>query len=407
LGGSGAINNASGFTGSIRTIGGLSMTGNASGTATINLMGGTWSSTGVNYLLTNLNLDGDIRIGSNIYYATGTMSYISGKIDTSTNFSTLTIGGTTIINTSNVNWYNVYFVTANATINLQSDLLVNNIFRITQVSQTFTTNTNSVINCGHFQYVITSSTAHDVNMANIPIYTKDFTASGLGSGAALSINNNTFVSGDLTITGGLGHLAHLYGGTISMVGSGTITTTSALKSNLIINTGGKINITGTYFLGSFGPSGMGGANMTYIKGNVVAKGSTLSMVTNASYPYVLTGMNKINWKSVLVTSGANITMNEFFSGSPDVKTTILPSSTGTYSVTFTDNFEKVARYVNPTNLWVRPVQLLITTDGKKNFSTNRGIRYINSSPNGLSKNSNTIQPQLGTFLLNDPTMTKF
>jgi hypothetical protein len=56
--------------------GGLTMSSTLGGTATVNLTGGTWS--GASTLSSPLNINGNITISGNVYYGTGTITYVSG-----------------------------------------------------------------------------------------------------------------------------------------------------------------------------------------------------------------------------------------------------------------------------------------------------------------------------------------
>jgi len=110
--------------------------------------------------------------------------------------------------------------------------------------------------------------------------------------------------------------------------------------------------------------------------------------------------------NIVITAGLIITMNEFFSGSPSVVTNISSTNiNNNYTITFQDGFEKIAKFVNISNCTLsNPLQLLVTTNSKKN-SRNRGIRYINQSPNGIAKGEPSVN--ITTFgaggLLADPT----
>jgi hypothetical protein len=101
-------------------------------------------------------------------------------------------------------------------------------------------------------------------------------------------------------------------------------------------------------------------------------------------------------------------MNEFFSGNPSkiIKLTSTSLSTN-YTIAFQNGFEKIAKFVDINNCTLsKPLQLLVITNSPRN-STNRGIRYINQSPNGIAKNNPSINVPM-TFgaggLLSDPNM---
>jgi len=112
-----------------------------------------------------------------------------------------------------------------------------------------------------------------------------------------------------------------------------------------------------------------------------------------------------------ITSGMTITMNEFFSGDAYTQTNITTTSTTNATVTFTDNFEKIAKFVNMNGVtFAKPQQLLLITNQPKK-SRNIGIRYNNDLPNGISKGDPSVQNlltvgQTRTLLLGDPAFVK-
>jgi hypothetical protein len=115
--------------------------------------------------------------------------------------------------------------------------------------------------------------------------------------------------------------------------------------------------------------------------------------------------NKALISFIQTDNSPTITMNEFFSGSPSIVTNINSSNiNASYTIAFQDGFEKIAKFVNINNCTLsKPLQLLVTTNSPKS-STNKGIRYINQSPNGISKGKPSVN--LTTFgaggLLADP-----
>jgi len=121
--GTNSINNTSGETVTIN--GGITtLTTFNTGTKII-LTGGTWLSTSASAIIRNdLDIQGNVTIGLNIYYGVGTLKYISGTVDTTTNNSTLNITANCTIDTDGISWNNVLFPTGTFTIN--SNLTVNN-----------------------------------------------------------------------------------------------------------------------------------------------------------------------------------------------------------------------------------------------------------------------------------------
>jgi hypothetical protein len=138
----------------------------------------------------------------------------------------------------------------------------------------------------------------------------------------------------------------------------------------------------------------------------IAKG-TLNITANCA----LTNMHKLTFNNLVITSGTTMTMNEFFSGLPDKNSIVGASSTSNFNVTFTDNFEKIAKFINVNGVtFARPQQLLLLTNSPKK-SRNIGIRYNNQSPNGISKGDPSVQNlltvgQSRALLLGDPAFVK-
>ena len=400
LGGGTIINNASGLTGSIRTSGGLSMTGNASGTATIVLVGGTWSaSVDNNFLATNLIFDGNTVVSGNVYFRTGTMSHLSGNVNTSGStliLSQASVNSLASISTPNIMWNNFTFAPNNTG---YSFTLLDNL----NISGAYLGGTGLVY--GTYSLLCDSYTLNSVASGlsqqtitiQQAIYTKNLT---INPSTSQQVTGGSFyVRGNLTYTSISGTTK------LFLVGSGNVSSTSILNCDLTINTPGKIKFTDILSMNANAFVGQGTFSM--IKGTVDASSATFSL-SSPSMTHYLIGMNKIAWKAVVLpsSSGGKVVMDQFFSGYPNVRTNITTTSATNTTIEFLDNFEKISKFINPANLTItRPGQLLITTDGRRS-STNRGLRYINSLPNGISKNLNISPPQLGTFLLNDPSISR-
>jgi len=330
--------------------GNLSMVSNGIlGTTNIIFNGtGTWLNTGAIAGIKNnvtINTTGTLTIGANIYYNTGTLTYISGDVDTGTNNSILNIATTATLNTNGVIWNNI--IASPGTYTLTGNL-----------------------SC------------------------KNFTAGG-GAVTFNSSGGNIYILGNLLHNGGG---AMIGTASINLIGTGTWTDTAAndIRNNLIINTPGTITMVGNIYYNT--------GTLTYINGTVNAKNSRLTISIAAT----LINCHKINFDRILITSGIIITMNEFFSGSPSLKTTISPTVlTTNYTIAFQDKFEKFTKFVNINNCTLsKPQQLLSITD-MPNKKTNRGIRYLNQSPNGISKVDATVRNVM-TFgaggMVNDPNM---
>lgn len=310
-----------------------------SGTATIVLNGtGTWSNSSTGILSNNvtINTAGTITFGTNVYFRGGILTYTAGTVITTGNTFWINSGGTTTLNTNGststaattasstgINFNN--FI-AGGTINITSNLCV-----ITTLN---------------------SSTSTNFNNAGFTIY----------------------LNGNLTVSATGGGVTPLI-----LQGTGTWSGNFTITYPLTINTTGTITISGTVAYST--------GTITYVKGNVITKNSTLAL-TGVS---TLINCHKIVFSTVTITAGVTITMNQFFSGSPSIKTLVQSSTTANYTIAFQDGFEKVAKFVNVNNAtFTRPNQLIILTRMPMKTTNVGGIRYINQSPNGVAKNNSSV-----------------
>lgn len=94
-----------------------------SGTADINLLGGTWGGTNVPTIASNLNINGNVTITGGVGYNTKTFKYISGTLTLTG--STIFIGGATL-ELAGVTW-NILAFTAGGSITLNQPLVSNTI----------------------------------------------------------------------------------------------------------------------------------------------------------------------------------------------------------------------------------------------------------------------------------------
>lgn len=266
--------------------GGLNITGGAFsvlGTTIINLKSGTWSHNSTGVLRNNLNLDSatTFTISGNVYYNTGTLTYVTGtgittgstinvSLSTTFNTGTLSLGGLTI--------------NYNPTITLQSSIILGG--------------TLSVINNN-------GSTTINGPTYNISV------GGSLTFGGAFNLNG--------TIT------------SIIMNGTGTWSGSSicGLRIPLVFNTTGTITISGNVYL-------LNGGNVTYTAGTIITTGSTI----NASLPNGAENITlDINSSSVLlhnltITGVSTITLASNIKGTG----TINISPTATTSITFVGSF---------------------------------------------------------------------
>jgi hypothetical protein len=366
------------------------------GTATIVLNGtGTWTHLNSSSTLLNnitINTFGTITISGIIYYSSSTISYTTGTVITTGSTLTITSG---TISTNTMLWNNITFATNGSfTMAIGSDLYLNGTFLVGGAGTI-----NGAFNVYCVNYTINNSTSGTTSVTvtmpqTIYVYntlTFGFSSSGTGSlGAIFYVNKNLSLGNGGANTGT---------SQVIMTGTGTITGTNIFNHPLTFNSPGLITI----------PISLTTTTtvLTYINGYINASTATLTC-GNISTPQTLINMHKIVWKTVIVTSNSTLIMNEFFSGKPSIKTSIAPSSTTNYTITFQNGFEKISKFVDIKNCTLsKPLQLLVITNSKKSSSNTRGIKYINQSPNGIAKGKPSIQTPttFGTnSLVHDPNM---
>lgn len=347
-------------------------------------------------------LSGTLILGSTTYHGAN-FTYTQGNIDFTTNNNVFyVINGT--YNVTGISFNTFYFATGGAGITLGSDLY----------ATTFTVGLNGSITgtfnvyCSYFNMNNLSSgqTSTTLTYSGIIYCSNDATFS--------SSTNSCRITGDLYVGGSCYHNAPASAGqgaaNLYMVGNGELrapSTAGTFVSNLYFNTSGKITITGnlSYALGA-------SRTINLIKGNVDARKATLTL--NRAFTHTLTNMNKMVWGNVILDTISFITlnMNEFFCGDATTQTNITTNNAAiNATVTFTDNFEKIAKFVNINGItFTRPQQLLLITNQPKK-SRNRGIRYNNDLPNGIPKGDPSVQNtqtvgQSRTLLLGDPAFVK-
>jgi len=363
----------------------------------------TWSHGSAVYLSNNLTINkasGTLTLGANVYYATGTLTHTLGDVITNSN-TFQTVNAT--INTPNITWNNFFFASSGA----NTMTLANNLY----ISNTFTCGGQGTISgafniyCGNCNINNSSSGATNTTITYSGIIYCSNNLTYSGNTGVSSITGTVYVSGSVFFNAP----ASTQGaGNIYMVGNGVISSLNIIypiNTNLYFDTGGKITISTPINFAN------GAARIiNLIRGNIDA--SKCDLYLNQSFNHTLTNMHKTAWRSVLLGNAASLTMNEFFCGTPNVKTIVASTVASNYTVTFTDNFEKIAKFVNITNCTLsRPQQLLLITDSKKSSTNTRGIRYINSLPNGISKGDPSIQNiltpgQSSNLLLGDPAFVK-
>lgn len=324
---------------------------------------GTWSHTSTGLIQNNVTISATaiLTIGTSVYWGgtTGNSLINIGGIVITTG-STLylagsTTGVSTIINvdSNGIIWNNITVTSGTfvGTINLLSDLY----FSGTLVNGNATTGT-----------VVNGST----------IYCISGRLDGFGNGSSLGGTSTLIFKGNST-------WYTLYSG-------------FSLGFNIIIDCE-RLGLS---------PSGTVGyhygSTVTYVRGSF-NKTDTFRISGNT-----LINFHKAPLYTVICNNSSTITMNEFFSGSPNRIVSISSSGVTNYTIAFQDGFEKISKFVNINNCTLsKPQQLLVITNSPRSSTNTRGIRYINQSPNGIAKGKPSINAPM-TFgaggLLSDPNM---
>jgi hypothetical protein len=259
------------------------------------------------------------------------------------------------------------------TVTQQSQVVFNGTFAFAGI----TPNAIEVTTPSNFMFNILLVERATVLNLNNPIFCNDFSHNPVIANWFATINNNS-----ITVMRNFSHFSANSGifgsGKIIMGGTGIlqagINTTSSNGIEFEINTSGVItlapNIRQT-FSGIF----------RHVKGTVISKGSTFLFRTGAT----VLGASRMNLDNVQIDGAATITMDEFFSGTPQVPTKVISTTTTqNYAINFTDGFEKLAKNVRVSRCIIgKRGQLLLLSKG--GFGVNNlGIRYYNQLPNGVS-----------------------
>jgi hypothetical protein len=401
-------------------------------------------------LTSNLTCAGNLAITGASCVLNGYTIYVGGNITVGS--SQVLLSGTSNLSTTSTatgTWNcvaNSFIYLPTVTINTSGIITITSSLQIgnnaTNTTTTFTYIAGSVVFGQTSQFVISPSVAGTININSNGIIFNDVILTGDTAGTTTKIINlqsNMSMKGTLYFgTSGtqtialngtgytlyvgsgsqLGSISSLWSGnsniqgtaTIEMSGSGGYGTISGTRTiyiinNFNINTGGVLTIQDTDNVSTPSQSGylsFGSNTVQYIAGRVITKnnsgqlGGTLWFQGNCT----VIGFHKLQFGKIqFLGNGITLTMNQFFSGIPKLYTTIglYTSYTTNYNITFIDGFEKISRFIKISNCTpTKPLQLMILSP-KANKGNNNGIRYINQSPNGISKKTTTNQSnQTGT-----------
>lgn len=318
----------------------------------------TWSVSAAGHRIRNnftVEATGVLTIINTVYYQSGTFSVVTGGnilSDGSTfNIVGLTAAPSVTLDLNGISLSNILFTgTTTFTTTLLSDLIIRNNCSIGTVNGTgWVFNGYSIYVGGNLSQNGTASTISG---------TTNFITNG----------NNTFSQPNATSA-----------------------TACTFKNNLEVNTDGYLIILGqfNYSTGEF----------KITKGRVLLQDYGVSTFPKTALVVVasatFTNCHRVNFKTITLTAGITLTMNEFFNGSPAYKTRIKSTTTSNYIITFTDTKKKISKYINITNATITERnQLRVITANNAIRTGNIGVVFEpNIWGNGTPLNSGIVRNQ--------------
>lgn len=330
----------------------LTDSGNASGgTTNIILTGtGTWTGIGSNTLRNNLTIKStaSIIISGNIAYNTGTFIVEAGaQVNASNSSLTVQATATTTFDISTIKLNNFYLGGASTVNTLQL---------------------NSPLYITGTAFLGASSQGQTINGSPVYIENGTLTSGGGNQGAVLGTsqiiaNGDKFTYLDNSVPVFLTGVTWRLPITINVKG------TILMYGRLVISTGGSFNI----------------QNGTVDHRDGLVNRTSLIIQANTT----LTNIDKCKFKNITVTAGVTITMNKFFTGSPEFKSVIRSNGATNYNITFTDGVPKKAYFVNVKNCTITQTLVknqlnIIGRDSNAGFNT--GIIFGEAGLNGFPLN---------------------
>jgi hypothetical protein len=380
---------------------------------TLNTSGITWNNvsnfaTGIVTLTSNLNLSGTFRTQT----ATGTLNGFnvncSGNllVDSGNN----TTSGTTLVNLTGTGTWSGSGIFRNIlTIKTGANITINGL--VNYNTGTLTVEPDAVVNTGGSTIQIGATVTTTFDIGNIKLF--NIILGGFSTVPILQLNSPLYITGTATL-GGSSQTATINGSPI-YIESGRLTSGPGnggwiLGTSQIIATGDRftyldsetsvnngqgvwripITVNASYFLMTGRLVLSTGGNLTINSNRVenLANFRNLpGLIVQASMSLI--NVHKCKFKNITITAGVTLTMNEFFTGSPEFKSIIRSTSTANYTVTFTDRVPKKSFHVNVRNCnvtqtLVRNQLNIINRDGNAGFNT--GIIFGESGMCGFPLN---------------------
>jgi len=336
------------------------------------------------------NTTGTINIsGGHIFLSAGnrTIQYIAGNVflPRGQSLSIINAAGITSLDLKGVKFYGSVNMTTQGSISLISDFIID----------------GGVFSSG--STLLAGATPLVLNSSGGNLYLGD---QSIPSSISSSSGNVASITGTATI--------YIKGNGICVFG-----VSSPVSNNIVFDFTGILTITNSNFFNSeLVGLALNNGTYTFINGRVnsisfnltnLKNQGTISIAGNAT----LIGFDKFSGVgNIRITSGVTLTMDKFFSGRPDcISKVFCLTTTGAYTITFQDTFEKFANWVKVSNctLTRRGQLLILNQKATTNIGRNTGVRYNNVWPNGISKKSPIVANSPMTFgaggLLSDPAFS--
>jgi hypothetical protein len=307
----------------------------------------------------------------------------------------------------------------------------------------YVNNTESVIDTSNIEWVsarfaATQPPVDFILASNLRV--KNFSVTNPPNSGIARFRNSggdIYVSGDISFdnsTTGLAVLGVPLSGTtatIYAIGSGTILQLGAINSSsnvlgvsipIVIDTSGKYTLrstiadaASTIYDNAFFKAG----TFTLLKGKVEVDRDTKFVCSVAASgaqvgTSTFTNVHRIPFHTVYLLAGSTVTMNEFFCGKPGKYCTVSSTTTTNATITFTDTFEKFARWVKPAYITVgtssvtsQRFNLKILNSAGNKDRTNIGFTYFEGTPYSISKNNPITYQNLPSGPVNNPADPNF
>ena len=379
-------------------------------TGTVTTTGSTLSVTAASTLdISGINLN-NITFGGTITVTllsdlncTGTLTI--GGISTFNN-NNINVGGSLVMNSSSIgtsqinlngtgSWSGGYPVKNNLTI--KSTAIIDIVGNVQFNTGTFIVEAGAQVNASNSSLTVAATTTTTFDISNIKL--NNFYLGGVSTVNTLQLNSPLYITGTAYLGASSQH--QTINGSPIYIESGTLSSQAGNGGNIqgtshIYMTGDKatyldsatpvyngqgtwrlpitINVRGTILMYGRLVISTGGT-FTILNGTVDHRDGLVnrtSLIIQANT--TLTNIDKCKFKNITINNGLTVTMNKFFTGSPEFKTIIRSNAAANFTVTFTDGVPKKAYFVNVKNCTITQTLVknqlnIIGRDSNAGFNT--------------------------------------